>query len=191
AVKPNTTCLLGICTTGASGKYIRLSGTSMATPVVAGAAALMLQQNSTLAPDAVKARMMKTAWKGYPLNSWGYDFRGIGYLSQYDVFTIGAGYLDVNAALHNTDVATGGAPSPTAVYNPTTQQASLLNGTSITWGTNITWGSSLVWGNSIVWGSNALLSDSIIWGNSIVWGESGVSGNSIIWGSSITWGAGS
>ncbi|HKW76082.1 MAG TPA: S8 family peptidase [Terriglobales bacterium] len=190
AVKPITTCLLGICTTGASGKYLRLSGTSMATPVVAGAAALMLQQNSTLAPDTVKARMMKTAWKGYPMNSWGYDFRGFGYLSQYDVFTIGSGYLDVNAALHSTDVASGGAPSPIAVYNPNTKQATLLNGTSITWGTTITWGSSLVWGNSIVWGGSAVLNDSIIWGNSIVWGDNSLSGNSIIWGSSITWGAG-
>jgi serine protease AprX len=190
AVQPITTCVLGICTKGASGKYLRLSGTSMATPVVAGAAALMLQQNTSLTPDTVKARMMKTAWKGYPMNSWGYDFRGIGYLSQYDVFTIGAGYLDVNAALHSTDVANGGAPSPTAVYNPTTKQATLLNGTSITWGTTITWGSSLVWGNSIVWGGSAVMNDSLIWGSSIVWGDNSLSGNSIIWGASITWGAG-
>jgi serine protease AprX len=190
AVKPTTTCLLGICTTGPSGKYLRLSGTSMATPVVAGAAALMLQQNSALSPDSVKARMMKTAWKGYPLNSWGYDLRGLGYLSQYDVFTIGAGYLDVNAALRSTDIASGGAPSPTAVYDPNTKQAKLLNGTSITWGTTITWGSSLVWGNSIVWGGSAVLNDSIIWGNSIVWGDNSLTGNSIIWGASITWGGG-
>ena len=35
----------------------------MATPAVAGAVALMLQEQSTLTPDQVKARLMKTAYK--------------------------------------------------------------------------------------------------------------------------------
>src|SRR5262249_4834793 len=106
-ILPATTCLLGICTTGPGGKYLRLSGTSMATPIVAGAAALMVQKDPTLTPDTIKARMMKTAWKGYPVNSWGYDVKGIGHFSQYDVFTIGSGYLDVDAALQSTDVVNG------------------------------------------------------------------------------------
>ena len=51
--------------TGTDGQagYFKLSGTSMATPVVAGAAALMLQEHNTLTPDQVKARLMKTASK--------------------------------------------------------------------------------------------------------------------------------
>jgi serine protease AprX len=135
--------------------------------------------------------MMKTAWKGYPISSWGYDTSGRGYFSQYDVFTIGAGYLDVDAALKSTDVVNGGAPSPVVNFNAGTGVATLTNSQSITWGNSITWGSSIVWGNSIVWGSNSVLSDSIIWGNSIVWGQTGVTGNSIIWGNSIVWGANS
>jgi len=113
-------CVLGVCSPGESDQYLRLSGTSMATPVVAGAAALMLQYDPTLTPDTIKARMMKTAWKGYPTSSWGYDLLGFGYLSQDDVFTIGAGYLDVEAALRNTDLVNGGAPSPIAVFDPVT-----------------------------------------------------------------------
>ncbi|HKT49662.1 MAG TPA: S8 family peptidase [Candidatus Angelobacter sp.] len=174
------------CITGTSNKYIRLSGTSMATPVVAGGAALMLQKDPTLTPDTIKARMMKTAWKGYPQSSWGYDVWGYSYFSQYDIFTIGAGYLDVYAALQNSDVASGIAASPTAVYNPSTGQATLSTSGAVPYGNTITWGSSILWGNSIVWGANSVLSDTIIWGNSIVWGQSGVSGNTIIWGSSCS-----
>jgi len=188
-ILPITTCVQGVCTTGQSGKYLRLSGTSMATPIVAGAAALMAQKDPTLTPDTVKARMMKTAWKGYPVNSWGYDSKGQGHFSQYDVFTIGAGYLDIDAALNSTDVANGGAPSPIVNFDSTTGTVTLTNSQSITWGNSITWGSSIVWGNSIVWGSSAVLSDSIVWGNSIVWGQANVTGNSIIWGNSIVWGA--
>jgi len=187
------TCILGICTPGPGGKYARLSGTSMATPIVAGAAALMLQHDPTLTPDTVKARMMKTAWKGYPGNSWGYDHWGHGHFSQYDVFTIGAGYLDVHAALGNHDVALGGAASPVATFNPATGQATLVNGTSIVWGNSIVWGSSAIWADSIVWGPGIIDDpgdpiDPIIWGNSIVWGIDGDPGNDIIWGTSIVWG---
>ena len=194
-IQPITSCILGLlgnnCTTGASGKYTRLSGTSMATPIVAGAAALMFQKDPTLTPDTIKARMMKTAWKGYPGNSWAYDNYGKSYFSQYDVFTIGAGYLDIYGALKSTDVVNGGAPSPVAFRNTTTGTYAFMNSQSITWGNSITWGSSIIWGNSIVWGSNAVLSDSIIWGDSIVWGDCTLTANSIIWGQSIVWGSNS
>jgi serine protease AprX len=178
-----------ITATGLNGKYTRLSGTSMATPIVAGAAALMLQNDSTLTPDTIKARMMKTAWKGHPGNSWAYDVWGRSYFSQYDVFTIGAGYLDIYSSLKSIDIINGGASSPVVNFNATTGKATLSNSQSITWGNSITWGSSIIWGDSIVWGGNAVLSDSIVWGDSIIWGQTGVTGNSIIWGQSIVWGA--
>ncbi len=48
---------------GYSNAYFVLSGTSMAAPVVSGAAALMLQANPSLTPDTIKARLMASADK--------------------------------------------------------------------------------------------------------------------------------
>ena len=39
----------------------------MATPVVSGAAALLIQKSPSLTPDQVKARLMKTATKSFSL----------------------------------------------------------------------------------------------------------------------------
>jgi len=46
-----------------SADYYRLSGTSMAAPVISGAAALMLHSDWTLSNETIKARLMKTATK--------------------------------------------------------------------------------------------------------------------------------
>jgi len=48
--------------------YFRMSGTSMAAPMVAGAAALLLQSKPNLTPDQVKYRLVSTA---QPLNRVG------------------------------------------------------------------------------------------------------------------------
>lgn len=50
-----------------SNYYFRLSGTSMATPMVSGAAVLLVQQNPGLTPDQVKARLMATITKSFLL----------------------------------------------------------------------------------------------------------------------------
>jgi serine protease AprX len=81
---------------GNSGDYFRLSGTSMATPVVSGAAALLIQQQPSLTPDQVKARLMKTATKALNLYSTGVASNGFQrFTSQSDIFTVGAGYLNI------------------------------------------------------------------------------------------------
>ncbi len=172
-----------------SASYFRLSGTSMATPVVSGAVALLLKKNPQLTPDQIKARLMKTAWKGFPSNSSGSDTdTGFSYFSQYDVFTVGAGMLDVEAAINNNDVAVGLAVSPSAVRDPLTGTISIVNGSSLVWGNSVVWGSSLVWGNSVVWGNTLLTGTSICWGNSVVWGSTAMAGYSVVWGNSLVWG---
>jgi serine protease AprX len=49
--------------TASSSNYFTLSGTSMATGVVSGIVADLLQRSPSLTPDQVKARLMKTASK--------------------------------------------------------------------------------------------------------------------------------
>ncbi|HTR24196.1 MAG TPA: S8 family peptidase [Terriglobales bacterium] len=173
---------------GNSSKYYELSGTSMAAPLVSGAVALMLQQNPNLTPDQVKARLMKTAWKGINQFTYSHDGWGNLYNNEYDLFTYGAGYLDVNAALSNTDLANGLALSQTAYFTPNGNvvvKNTVPGSTSPFYGVSVVWGAtSVVWGNSVVWGSNALSATSVVWGaTSVVWGaNSTVTGTSVVWG---------
>src|SRR5437762_3280366 len=155
-----------VATNAISTSYMRLSGTSMATPVVSGAAVLLLEQNPNLTPDQVKARLMKTASKTFPASSSATDpTTGITYTDYYDIFTIGAGYLDIAAALSSNDLADASAMSPSAVYDPTTQSVSLVNGASVVWGTDA------VWDTSVVWGTNVFVNGtSVLWGSSVCWG---------------------
>jgi serine protease AprX len=175
--------------TGKSTTYLRLSGTSMAAPQVAGAAALMLQMNSALTPDQLKARLMKSAYKNLTLYSTSTDAAtGITYSEQADIFTVGAGYLDIDAAMNNTDSASstvGVAKSPTVNYNSSTGQVTLVNGSSVLWGSSVVWGTSVVWGSSVIWGSDAS-GQSVLWGSSVIWGSSSMQGFSVLWGSSVT-----
>jgi serine protease AprX len=174
-----------VAPTSGTAMYYELSGTSMATPIVSGAVALMLQQTPSLTPDQVKARLMKTAWKGVGQYTSSHDSLGNLYSNEYDLFTYGAGYLDINAALGSTDLATGLALSPTAVLNSNgsvtiqnTTPDSVFSGSSVVWGAT-----SVVWGESVVWGSNVLSATSVVWGaTSVVWGSTSVTGDSVVWG---------
>lgn len=183
--------------------YFELSGTSMATGVVSGAVADLLQAHPTLTADQVKARLMKTASKSFPTSSSVYDpTSGITYTSQYDIFTVGAGYVDLAAAMASTELSSGTAMSPTAVYNSNTGNVTLTSASSAVWGSSQAWSGPAVWGSTqfvggsaIMWGANSTSGSAIMWGatdlsgSAIMWGASNSSGFSAIWSNAIMWGA--
>jgi serine protease AprX len=189
---PGNIVALSSYSTNAKGadSYFTLSGTSMAAPVVSGAVSLLLQQNGSLTPDQVKARLMRSAYKTFPRYSTAKDpTTGLSYTSQYDIFTIGAGYLDIQAALSSTDLApaTAGSAKSPAVARDKSGNTYLVTGSSILWGGSIMWGTSAVWGTSVLWGTSAG-GESVLWGSSAPWGSSSDSGYSVLWGTSIIWG---
>jgi serine protease AprX len=171
---------------GATARYFQLSGTSMATPVVSGAVALMLQQSPSLTPDQVKARLMLTAWKGFGQYTQSTaTATGAAYSNEYDLFTYGAGYLDIDAALNDTHLATGVALSPTAVFNASNNTVTITNTSpdATFAGSSVVWGAKAVFADSVVWGAKAIEGTSVVWGaTSVVWGAKSVTGFSVVWG---------
>jgi serine protease AprX len=157
-----------------NGDFFILSGTSMATPVVSGAAVLLIQKTPSLTPDQVKARLMKDATKNFPTSSVAVDpVTNTAYTSYYDIFTVGAGYIDIEAALADTTVATGAALSPSATYNEATGTVTLegISGVNTVWGSNAVWGSNVVAGSNVVWGSSTTEGFNVVWSTNVVWGS--------------------
>jgi serine protease AprX len=142
--------------TGYSTDYFKMSGTSMAAPVVAGAAALLLEKYPSLTPDSLKARLMATADK------WA-NPDGIG-----DVFTYGAGYLNLQNAFRSTLVAQGYALSPRAErtddYNVVLYPVETLLGGTL-WGSGILTGGAL-YGDRAMWGTG-IDSNRAMWGTGV------------------------
>jgi serine protease AprX len=129
-------------------QYFRMSGTSMASPMVSGTVALLLRDEPGLTPDQVKYRLMATANKSWP---------------GYNASKVGAGYLDIFAAVNGTtseSANTGLLPS----------QLLSTGSEPITWG-SVGW-NSVGW-NSVGWNSvgwNSVGWNSVGW-NSDYWGN--------------------
>ena len=119
-------------------RYFKMSGTSMASAVVAGAAALLLQDEPNLNPDQVKYRLKataNTAWTGYTAAK------------------AGAGYLDINAAVNGTttQAANTGIQASQALFGGTQPPVwGSVNWSSVNW-SSVNW-SSVNW-SSVNWSS--------------------------------------
>jgi serine protease AprX len=134
--------------------YFRMSGTSMAAPVVSGAIALLLQDEPNLTPDQVKHRLMATAVKG---DQW----------PRYNLNQAGAGYLDIYAAVHGITIqsANTGLVASQLLWTGSNPVAwNSVNWNSVNWN-SVNW-NSVNW-NSVNW--NSVNWNSVNW-NSDYWG---------------------
>ncbi|MBB6142626.1 serine protease AprX [Silvibacterium bohemicum] len=171
--------------------YFPLSGTSMATGVTSGAVADLLQAVPGLTPDEVKALVMVSANREYFPKTSSVTDGGVVYNANYDVFTIGAGYLDISATVkaarvNNGSVPAGTAMSPIASYDPSTGNTTAVVDPSALWGKTTLFGPSSVYGNNAFIGSSA--DASALWGQTALWGKSDPDGYSALWGSTALWG---
>jgi serine protease AprX len=123
--------------------YFRMSGTSMASAVAAGAVALLLQDEPNLTPDQVKYRLMATER----------PFSGGN----------GAGYLDIYAAVHGTTTANANTGIEASALLWTGSNPIAWN--SVNWN-SVNWG-SVNW-NSVNW--NSVNWNSVNW-NSVHWDD--------------------
>ena len=185
---------------GNVGNYMRLSGTSMAAGIVSGMAALILQNNQKLTPNALK---MVLQYSSIPVTS----DEGPG----FDVLTHGAGSANGSGAITlaraiNTELALG-EKWLMASITPTTN----IGGQIYVWAQQIVWGNHIArgtgvideqrpsWALNIVWGDGIDDDDNIVWGNledddNIVWGNLLDDDDNIVWGNlfedddNIVWG---
>jgi len=172
---------------GANGDphYFMLSGTSMASPSVAAAAALLLQENHALSVNTLKLALQFTARL----------------VAKADVLTQGAGALNIPGALTLADAINPNVPRGQNWIRHRIIAANVdAYGQRIVWGQRIVYGDRFVraryaqvhlfrWDDDIVWSYDAI-ADNIVWGNAdednIVWGNQG----NIVWGNAdhIVWG---
>jgi serine protease AprX len=180
--------------------YIQLSGTSMASAVVAGAVALLLDANPSLSPADTKLALQLTSSR---VAGAGLIEAGAGSLNVAAAVALGRGrgITLVESNIAGEVVNCGGVafgPIPSTQFVARLRSMIVLWASEELWGSGLAWENHvhadiLVWGNSLVWGNGPVWGNSLVWGNDIitadilVWGNS-VQADGLVWGNILVWG---
>jgi len=157
-------------------RQMYLSGSSMATPAVAGAAALLLQANPKLTPNMLKAMLMYSAQP----------------LSGFNTFEQGSGQLNIEGAMRlvrlvRTDFGTSkpiGASLLNTVVPPIPQTT--LGGYTFSWSQGIILGRRLARGSGLilkyqpVYALGVVISDGVIINNGVVMSDGVVVSDGVV-----------
>jgi serine protease AprX len=157
--------------------YLALTGTSMASPVVAGTVALMLQANPSLTPNAVKAILQYTA---NPLPRANYLAQGAGVVNAYGAVRLARYFANPTGS-----EPTSSTWSKHIIWGNRRVAGGELKPNASAWATNVVWGTRSVSGQNVVWGTLAA-AENIVWGTAadgenIVWGTLR-GGENVVWG---------
>ena len=186
-------------TSQASTQYYPLSGTSMATAVTSGAVADLMEVASYLTPDQVKALLMLSANKNVIPQTNVVTDAGVTYTAHNDVFTQGAGYLDLEATINDTWNYGWAIPnnayalSPVASFNATTGNVTLISSSTALWGRAVPAGTTVLWGAGNLYGQGAFANSgsTVLWGFTALWGRNDPQAFTALWGKTVLWGFGS
>jgi serine protease AprX len=158
-----------------------MNGTSMAAPVVSGAAALLLQANPTLTPNMVKTILMYTAQP----------------LAGFDMFEQGAGQLNIEGAMRVAKLVrttlTASTPLGSSLLTTTTEPTpqTTIAGHSFVWGQGIILDQTYATGIDIitkyqkVYGLGMLLGDATMLSNGMLLGDNTLVTNGMLLGDNI------
>jgi serine protease AprX len=188
---------------GAS-KYLKLNGSSMATGVISGLVAVMLEANQfgaaqrwqqyqntlrwyqrsafpgapPLTSNAVKAMLQYSAT---PLR----NADGV----QYDALTQGSGLANGLGAVALAYLADTTKPAGSFWMTWALPPSTNFGGNEEAWSQSLIWGTRVVQGSSIIDFNQAAWDDNIVWGtgemDNIVWGTVSEEDDNIVWGTSI------
>jgi serine protease AprX len=196
----------GLVYQSAGGKLLKLSGSSMATGVVTGLVAAMMEAHDygakerydalsmklkkayvaapALTPNAIKAMLQYSAT---PLR----DAAGV----KYNALTQGSGEVNGIGAITLAYMANTASATGTA-WMPATSAVSTFGTTTEAWAQNIVWGTVAVTGAGLMDVNQAAWAQSVTWGAgelaNIVWGTADREEDNVVWGSAfdladVTW----
>jgi serine protease AprX len=154
-------------------EMMTLSGTSMATPIVAGSAALLFQVNAKLTPNMIKALLMYTAQQ----------------LRGFNAFEQGAGQLNLAGAVTLAKIVRADLSNTTAVGTPVFTKVPSSTSTTIA-GYTFKWSQGLIVGQTFVTGYGLALYQKIynlggLMGDGITISEGVMMNDRTMWSSGV------